>query len=243
MNGLACAIRAVAAAGASAPALPLPTTDLLMALDARYGTSEVEESPGVWRLAAWAGQHGTSVHAAQGTGGKRPMLTTSAALGGAAVVVSDGIDDIMALSGLSIASGPVTAYFVAEHAAPSGVAFARWFDSQTGRLAFGIVSDDYAITRVVDNRFTSVVPGTYAGRVTFQQSGTAGRLWLGDTEATPVATPSNAALGGASRIFANFADSSGWAAVGIALALIYAAQHDSTQRASVWDWIAQELPA
>lgn len=227
----------MATVGGGAPALTLPTTNLLMALEARAGVTEVSGA-----VSAWAGQHGTSVNAAQGTAGKRPTLVTisGGALDGHLAVRADGIDNIMTLSGLSASSGPVTAYFVCAHAAPSGVSFARWFDSQTGRLAFGFVSDDYAITRTIDNRFTTVVPGAHAGRVTFQQDSTTGRLWVSDTEATSITIPSNAALGGTSTIFANFADSSGWSALDLVAVYLYTAAHDATARASVWDYITQE---
>lgn len=219
------------------PPLTLPTTNLLMALEARAGVTTVS---GV--VSAWAGQHGTSVSATQGTAGKRPTLVTisGGALDGHLAVRADGVDNIMTLSGLTASAGPVTAYFVCAHAAPSGVSFARWLDSQTGRLAFGIVSDDYAITRVIDNRFTSVVPGAHAGRVTFQVSSSTGRLWVDDTEATSIVTNANVALGGTSNLFANFADSSGWSALDLVAVYLYTAAHDATARASVWDYIAQE---
>lgn len=235
MNPLARAIMMASQQG-GAP-LTLPTTNLLVALEARSGVTTVSS-----KVSAWAGAHGTSVSASQGTDAKRPTLVTisGGALDGHDAVRADGSNDIMALSGLSASSGPVTFYFVGAHASPSGVAFARWIDSQSGRLAFGIVSDDYAITRTADHRFTTYVPGALAGRVTFRASSGTGRLWVGDTEETSVSIGADVALGGTSAIFANFAGSSGWSALDVVAMYVYTAAHDSTQRQAVWDYIMQE---
>ena len=235
MNPLARAI--IASAGASAPPLTLPTANLLAALEARTGVTTVSS-----KVSAWAGAHGTSVSASQGTDAKRPTLVTisGGALDGKAAVRGDGVNDIMTLSGLTASAGPVTAYFVGAHAAPSGVSFARWLDSQSGRLSFGIVSDDYAITRIADGRFTTLVPGALAGRVTFRASSSLGRLWVGDTEETAVGIGADVALGGTSTIFSNFADSSGWSALDLVAVYVYTAAHDAAARATVWDYIAQE---
>lgn len=233
MNPLARAI--MAQAGASAPLLTLPTTNLLVALDARAGITTVSGA-----VSAWAGQYGTGVSAAQATAGKRPLYSTAAEFGGAAVVSADGVNDAMSLSGLSAVSGPRTFYFVVKHPDITDATNRIWLDVQTGRSSLGIRSDDYAYTDTTDRRWMATNPTTFAGRITMSFASTLATLWIGSSSQGAVTTGGEKAMGGSAGLFGWYGGTANYAQIDLAALFIYSADHDATARAAVWDYIAQE---
>lgn len=168
------------------------------------------------------------------------MTISGGALDGKDAISSDGIDDAMALTGLSAAAGPLTEYWVLRHPNITDSNDRRWLSVTTGPHSFGIRNDDYAITDASQRRWTSTDPSAFSGRITTSMSGTSAELWIDDASQGSITTGGEPALGGNSYIFAGPNGGAYYAQIDVVAVYLYTAAHDSTQRQAVWDYIMQE---
>jgi len=221
MNPLARAI--MGRAGAGAPALTLPTANLLAAWDARLGVTNVSGA-----CSAWADQSGNGKHLTQGAGAARPAITT---VDGYAALNFNGVNNYMVPTSLTAATGVKTIYAVIK---PTSDATRRaLIDIQTGRILLGTNLSKYAGHDGAD-RDTGVAISTSRQRVTYQVQSGNFAFWLNGTPATTTAWAAGAtAIGAGVAVGAQYAASAFFFSGHILFLAIYTAARNTAVEAYI----------
>lgn len=169
------------------PRLPLPTTNLLAVYDARVGVTD----DGSGKCSGWADQGGGAHHAVQGTGSRRPTISST---GGFASLLFDGTDDVMTAT-LSSSSGVKTLYAVISPTVDSGAR--ALLGNMTGLQGAGALNGTH---RANDGswRDSGVAYASGLQRLAYQMGSSAGFLfWKNGTpasSATWTTNPSSSAI-------------------------------------------------
>ena len=215
------------------PALTLPTTNLILALDARSGITTTGSG-----VSAWADQSAAGNDAVQTTDADRPLSATNATLG--AVVRFDSSNtEWMDLSGLTTADGSFTAYFVYEPTANTAQQFFLDFSSTRTIVR---MRDGSALGYYVNGGYKSGVSLSLAVqvvRVTVNEG--TGVQWHrnGASIATTAYVDAIAPAGGTvdlgkSNVNTSYLDAD------VAAIFMYDGAHDATAAAAVEAYITQE---
>lgn len=220
MNPLARAI--MACAGASAPPLTLPTTNLLEAWDARSGITITGSG-----VSSWLGLH-ASINMAQVTDANRPLKTTV----GGFDSVQFNTTDVLTTTGLSAAAGPRTVYAVLRPLSVSGTQY--YFDSQTGRFIVGVNGGFYALNDST-LRTSDLAATTDLHRVTSQHASSVFTAWRNGVAGTPVVCGVNKALGGTASLGATYTNGSRFDGH-----ILFLAVYNATRNTDVEAYITQE---
>ena len=226
MNPLARAI----IRGAAAPSvLTLPSANLLASWDARVGVTEAGTG-----VSSWVSSPG-SYDAVQATDAKRPSLVASA-LGGKPVIRFTGANaDALIVTSMSDASTSYTIYMVANITTPSSQVI--FWDSQSGRIFLD--GDGVSSRRYFDGTYRTIggaPSGTHAFTTVIAGTTVTG---YEDGVSTGSSACTARSIGGKFAIGANVYASNN-PTCDIASLFVYTAAHDSTQRAAVHAYIAQE---
>jgi len=206
---------------------PLPTTDLVLDLDSRYGLT-LDGSD----VQAWADQSGEGNDAAAATG-EEPTYNASAGPGGLPAIVSGAGVRMTIGTDLTSVSGPLTVYWVGD---VTSIGTRQTILHGGGRIVLAETSGDIGwFSGAFRATGTATVTGDQCDTWVLQSSGgeawveraSAGTAVYSETGITavvglfsrPTSTPANMLFGASSRI------------------LVYAAAHDAAERAAVWDHI------
>ena len=215
--------RFMARAGASAPVLTLPTTNLLEAWDARSGVTEAGTG-----VSSWLGLH-ASVDMVQATDGNRPGVSTT---GGYDSILFNGTSDVLTTAGLSASSGVRTTYAVINPVSVAGTQY--WFDSQSGRFINGITGGVFVLNDG-SNRASDIAAATGLQQITMQHAGGFASTWRNGVAGTPVVCGTNKAIGGTSSIGATYTNSSRFSGH-----VLFLAVYNATRNTDVEAYITQE---
>lgn len=221
----------LAQAGASAPALTLPTTSLLAAWDARAGTMEIDEGSGL-RVASWLASTGQDL--VQSADASRPTIHPSG-VGGKPALLFDGVDDRLSLTGLSAAvSHTIHIVFSSAGAINSR---ALW-DFQTGRYLCLATSTGFLINDAVT---TLAATTAYSGArvLTLVSQSGGNRTFFLDGVQISTSAYANRALNGVFSLASNWVGGQN-APISVAQVAVYSAAQDAGALADVWAYQNQE---
>lgn len=216
-------------AGGGLSLLTLPTTDLLLHLDARTGVTE-------GATFTWADQSGNGPDATQGTGANQPSVETNGTLG--TVVRFNGTTDWLDVTGLASADENWTVFAVLDSG--SNGTNQSILDAQTGRAAlqvtnaFGSVGLFDVGSRLLGADATGVQVLTWR-----QATGEGIKAYRSATEIGSSASAGNS-LGGTAYIGANFLGTGAYVDADVAALFAYDAGLDADGRAAVLAYILQE---
>lgn len=208
----------------TAPALTLPTTNLIAAWDARSGVTDIA---GV--CSAWADQSGNGFNATQGTAGNRPTISTA---DGYPSLHFDGAGDHLSVS-LSAVAGVKTVYSVIK--SDGTAARGALLDVTSGRMYVGTSSSKYqAYDSVFRDSGVSVT--TTRQRVTYEMQAGSFSFWRDGVPATPAAWTADPALGGTGAIGATPGGSNAYAGHILAQFVYGAARNTDVEAYITQEW-------
>lgn len=224
-------------AGYRRSGLSLPTTNLLLQLDARVGVTE-------GATFTWADQSGNGNDATQGTGANQPSVETNVTLG-TVVRFDDANTEFLDLDGLALAGGEYTIYAVVDPTdsgnqdfliswGTSGIGFAfRQFNSTFAGMFNGTL---YRCSHVG-------VDGPQVLRVTLSGSNTSSAVHRNSVSAATDTWANVTDDGATVRLGIAYTENAvGAAEMDLAFLAVYQDAHDTDQAAAVEAYLAQEWP-
>ena len=224
MNPLARAIMAVA--GASAPALTLPTTNLLAAWDARAGVTDVSGA-----CSAWADQSGNGWHASQVIAGNRPAISIA---NGFPSLLFDGVNDTLSVPGINATAGPKSVYAVVSPLTYGGV-YRGLFDVQTGRMFCGsLPSVKWGMYDTAD-RDSGIAGTSVLQRLAFTSIAGSSRVYKNGTAGTATGWTADSVIGGAVNIGSRWSGTLHFSGH-----ILFLAVYNAARNTAVEDYITQE---